>query len=230
MQAQNNRYRGDLIGYGDGTAKGCVYSGDNVGVGVVNSGAVQCNIDEMKEQTSYPLFDFDTVWTIDETSEYPYPVPIGLEMEETIKLLDIMISDYPEKLVYQQGEQLNVSGLVVMAHYTDGFSAPIQSYSIYGDTETVGKQQIIIELAGKKAAIEIEVVGNAILGDIDGDDTVDQDDVVYLLLYTMFGENFYPLNNAPGDIDCNGKIEQDDAVYLLLHTMFGEAFYPLNKA
>jgi stress-induced morphogen len=67
-------------------------------------------------------------------------------------------------------------------------------------------------------------------GDIDGNEKVTQDNAVYLLLHTMFGEAFYPLNDAEGDIDGNGKVEQDDAVYLLLHTMFGEAFYPLNIA
>ena len=67
-----------------------------------------------------------------------------------------------------------------------------------------------------------------ILGDIDGDQAVTQDDAVYLLLHTMFGEAFYPLNGAEGDIDCNGSVDQEDAVYLLLHTMFGESFYPLN--
>ena len=65
-------------------------------------------------------------------------------------------------------------------------------------------------------------------GDIDGNEAVTQDDAVYLLLHTMFGEAFYPLNGAEGDIDGNGKVEQDDAVYLLLHTMFGDMFYPLN--
>ncbi|MBO5933534.1 MAG: hypothetical protein J6Q19_07440 [Bacteroidaceae bacterium] len=53
---------------------------------------------------------------------------------------------------------------------------------------------------------------------------------MYLLLHTMFGEAFYPLNNAPADIDNNGTVNQDDAVYLLLHSMFGEMFYPLNSA
>lgn len=66
------------------------------------------------------------------------------------------------------------------------------------------------------------------IGDIDGDQAVTQDDAVYLLLHTMFGEVFYPLNNAPADIDGSGVVDQDDAVYLLLHTMFGEGFYPLN--
>ena len=65
-------------------------------------------------------------------------------------------------------------------------------------------------------------------GDIDGNAALSQDDAAYLLLHTMFGEAFYPLNGAGGDIDGNGSITQDDAVYLLMHTMFGETFYSLN--
>ena len=66
------------------------------------------------------------------------------------------------------------------------------------------------------------------MGDVDGDSTVTQNDVVYLLLHTMFGETAYPLNGADADIDGNGVADQGDVVYLLLHTMFGEAFYPLK--
>ena len=64
-------------------------------------------------------------------------------------------------------------------------------------------------------------------GDIDGNDVVDHNDAIYLLLHTMFGQA-YPLNGADGDIDGNGTVNQEDAVYLLLHTLFGEAFYPLK--
>jgi hypothetical protein len=67
-----------------------------------------------------------------------------------------------------------------------------------------------------------------ITGDIDGNGVINQDDAVYLLLHTMFGENRFPLNSAPGDVDRNDKVNQDDAVYLLLHTMFGENRFPLN--
>ena len=66
------------------------------------------------------------------------------------------------------------------------------------------------------------------IGDIDADEVVTQDDAVYLLLHTMFGEMFYPLNGAPADFDDDGTVTQEDAVYLLLHTMFGETFYPLK--
>lgn len=69
---------------------------------------------------------------------------------------------------------------------------------------------------------------NQIPGDVDGSGKVDQEDAVYLLLYTMFGENFYPLGKTVADVDGSGKVDQEDAVYLLLHTMFGEAFYPLK--
>ena len=65
-------------------------------------------------------------------------------------------------------------------------------------------------------------------GDVDGNRSVDQDDAVYLLLYTMYGDAYYPLNYASGDVDGNQYVEQDDVTYLLLHTMFGESFYPLN--
>ena len=69
-----------------------------------------------------------------------------------------------------------------------------------------------------------------IIGDIDGNKVVNHNDAIYLLLYSMFGEDMYPLNYAPGDIDGNGTINQDDAVYLLLHTMFGDTYYPIGTS
>lgn len=67
------------------------------------------------------------------------------------------------------------------------------------------------------------------VGDIDGNDEVTYEDAVYLLLYSMFGEELYPLSGADGDIDGNGTVDQDDAVYLLLHSLFGDMFYPLKN-
>jgi hypothetical protein len=67
-----------------------------------------------------------------------------------------------------------------------------------------------------------------IIGDINADGAVTDDDAVYLLLHTMFDEANYPIAGAPADFDGNGNVTQEDAVYLLLHTLFGEMFYPLN--
>ena len=65
-------------------------------------------------------------------------------------------------------------------------------------------------------------------GDIDGNEAVDRNDAIYLLLNIMFGEEEYPLS-VDGDIDGNGAVELADAIYLLLHALFGEIFYPLSK-
>ena len=64
--------------------------------------------------------------------------------------------------------------------------------------------------------------------DLNNDGILDVEDAVYLLLHSMFGEAFYPLNHASADVDGSGAVDQNDAVYLLLHVMFGDVFYPLN--
>ena len=65
------------------------------------------------------------------------------------------------------------------------------------------------------------------LGDIDGNEALTHEDAVYLLLYTMFPEN-YPLNGAYVNVDGDQDVDQDDAVYLLLNVLFGDEFYPLQ--
>lgn len=67
-------------------------------------------------------------------------------------------------------------------------------------------------------------------GDIDGSQTVNQEDAVYLLLHTLFGESAYPLRHASGDIDGSGATSEQDVIYLLLHIMFGGERYPLQAA
>ncbi len=62
-------------------------------------------------------------------------------------------------------------------------------------------------------------------GDLDENEIVDGDDVVYLLMYTFFPED-YPMNQV-ADFDHNGIVDGDDVVYLLMHTFFPDD-YPLT--
>lgn len=61
-------------------------------------------------------------------------------------------------------------------------------------------------------------------GDMNGDGAVTDADAVYLLRYTLFGDE-YPLA-SDGDVNGDGAITDADAVYLLRYTLFGDA-YPL---
>ena len=61
-------------------------------------------------------------------------------------------------------------------------------------------------------------------GDLNGDDNVNNEDVAYLLWYTLFPED-YPID-ADVDFTGDGNINNEDVAYLLWHTLFPED-YPL---
>ena len=63
-------------------------------------------------------------------------------------------------------------------------------------------------------------------GDITGDYLVTNDDVVFLLWYTLFPEDYDV--DASVDFNGDGSVTNDDVIYLLWHTLFGEAEYPMT--
>ena len=65
-----------------------------------------------------------------------------------------------------------------------------------------------------------------VLGDADGNETIDSDDAIYLLFHTLLPEQ-YPVNQKC-DFDGDGDLDSDDAIYLLYHTLLLEK-YPLHK-
>ncbi len=64
-------------------------------------------------------------------------------------------------------------------------------------------------------------------GDLDDDGDVDNEDAIYSLYNSVFGDEIYPLNQN-GDFDGDGDVDNEDAIYLLYFTVFGGEFYPLS--
>ena len=70
-------YAGGIAGknYDGATITTCYYL-DNISVGVNGSTdtATKCTVEQLKNQETFVGFDFETVWTINSDSYYPYPV------------------------------------------------------------------------------------------------------------------------------------------------------------
>ena len=63
-------------------------------------------------------------------------------------------------------------------------------------------------------------------GDVNGDETVNKDDAIYLLRYVVYPDK-YPIS-VSGDMNADGKVNKDDAIYLLRHVVYPDK-YPLSS-
>lgn len=80
-------------------------------------------------------------------------------------------------------------------------------------------------LRGCETVSVLVTVTEFLRGDLTGDGAVDNQDVEYLLWYTLFPGDFSLNQNA--DFDENGVVDNKDVEYLLWHTLFPEEF-PLS--
>ena len=65
-------------------------------------------------------------------------------------------------------------------------------------------------------------IGYTILGDMNGDRVVNEDDAIYLLNHVLFAAT-YPVDGFT-DLTGDGVTNEDDAIYLLNHVLFAEQF------
>jgi len=72
-------------------------------------------------------------------------------------LTDITISNLPIKLQYTEGEELDLSGLVVVAYYDNNTSGTITNYTVTGYSSTIGIQTITITYQGKVITFTVTV-------------------------------------------------------------------------
>ena len=89
---------------------------------------------------------------------------------------------------------------------------------------TVDAENSTITFTGYNFSPYILKKGGSTPGDIDGNETVDVDDVLALLWYVLFPDD-YPID-AEADFDKNGSVDVDDVLTLLWYVLFPED-YPL---
>ena len=62
-------------------------------------------------------------------------------------------------------------------------------------------------------------------GDVNGDETVNKDDAIYLLRFVVYPDK-YPIS-VSGDVNGDGSVDKNDAIYLLRHVVYPDK-YPLS--
>lgn len=112
---------------------------------------------QMKYAETYTGFDFDSVWEIDPYCGYPYP---QLRNNRVVRVTSANLQTPPAKLVYNQGDKLDLSGSVLELTYEDGFTTavPLSEDMLNGyDMNLIGPQTVVASLGGKEVSFGIEV-------------------------------------------------------------------------
>ena len=104
-----------------------------------------------------------TSYAQDHTTSLKYTITIVKSDEEEPEpepTLDKIEITGPTKTAYMQGEELDLSGLVVTAVYSDGSEVELQAgdYTVSGyDPDTAGEQTVTVTYGGKTAAFTVTV-------------------------------------------------------------------------
>lgn len=112
---------------------------------------------QMKYAQTFTGFDFKNTWEIDSYCSYQYP---QLKDNRYIRVKNVILLSKPNKIIYNQGDKLDLSGAAVKVVYDDGTDANIAvSNNMLGsyDMKKLGTQTIIIQYGGKKVSFDIDV-------------------------------------------------------------------------
>ncbi len=129
-------------------------------------------------------------------------------------LTAINITTAPAKTVYNIGEKLDTSGMVVTAVYSDGstFNLLDTDYTVSAfDSSATGEKNLVISYGSKTCLLTLTVKA---MGDVDGDTVVDAADILALEQHIL---NVGVLDSAAlenADMNNDGVIGSSDMVIL----------------
>lgn len=99
------------------TSTDCYYL---AGTGNGNTGATSLTESQMKLQSMYAGFDFESIWTLNPYANHPYP-----QLQSNVQDLDesasiVSIISWPFKTEYMEGEALDLTGCAMNVTYVSG--------------------------------------------------------------------------------------------------------------
>lgn len=171
--------------------------------------------EEIVDYTLYNIDDFSrTPGTKIIEAEYKgFKESFEVEVSEK-SLENIEIKSLPDKVNYFIGQELNISGLVVEACYSNGTNEIIKDYSVNGyDPQTEGKQLIEISYNGFRKTFKVIVDkpdAYDLFGDLDGNGIRDIFDLILLNKYIDGELEFDSERSFLADVDGDGFVNNKD--------------------
>ncbi len=146
---------------------------------------------------------------------YQYVVDNGLVSKKSAAdIVSIEITSLPSKTVYNLGDELDLSGLVVTAVYSDGSRENIADYGYTGfESNTAGVRAIIINAGSHTANITYTVIGD--IGDVSCDGIISVVDAKMILQYLAGTRTLTDGQLVVADVNRDGKISTVDAKWIL---------------
>ncbi len=112
---------------------------------------------QMKTKQCFTGFNFTNTWEIDPYCSYPYP---QLKNNRLIKVSSVKLKTQPAKIIYNQGDKLDLSGSSIEIGYEDDITTtiPVSAEMISGyDMNKIGTQTVTVTYYGLKTSFDIEV-------------------------------------------------------------------------
>ncbi|MGE8204612.1 InlB B-repeat-containing protein [Heyndrickxia sp. NPDC080065] len=112
------------------------------------AGISKSSFQEMQQKSTYKGFDFQSTWNFDENSHYSFPQLVHLPSFQDDKMITIHVKNKPDKLVYVQGEKLDLTGAVISVRTSFGneFDVQVTPEMISGfNNNQTGNQVVRIE-------------------------------------------------------------------------------------
>ncbi|MGJ7920823.1 Ig-like domain-containing protein [Neobacillus sp. LXY-4] len=130
-----------------------------VGAGI-EEGTMKKSFPEMTSPETFTGFDFATIWTTGQNYQFHFPELTGMELGGQEKAVKITMKSLPEKTVYIQGEELDVTGasITVLTNYGNVMDKTVTREmvgSYYKDD--VGTQSLIVTYEGVKTSFTVTV-------------------------------------------------------------------------
>lgn len=138
----------------------------------------------------------------------------------------------PAKTQYTVGESLDLSGLTVTAHYSDGTrtAVAVENCAISGfDSATAGEKAVTVRYKDCTATFTVTVVETTMRGDVNGSGDVTAEDALLALQAATGKIGLTAEQTAVADVDGKEGVTANDALLILQYATRKITVFPVNR-